>query len=39
MVENFGDAVHGHAPLVFALESSLANQRVIDMLFDAGKRP
>jgi predicted dehydrogenase len=37
MVENFGDAVQGKAPLAFPLESSRANQRVIDMLFEAGK--
>jgi hypothetical protein len=36
MVENFADAIHGRAPLVFPLESSRANQRVIDMLFAAG---
>lgn len=39
MVENFADAVQGKAPLVFPLESSRANQRVIDMLFAAGKGP
>jgi predicted dehydrogenase len=39
MVENFGDAVLGAAPLAFPLESSRANQRVIDMLFEAGDRP
>jgi hypothetical protein len=39
MVENFGDAVQGQAPLAFTLESSLANQRVIDMLFEAGSQP
>jgi predicted dehydrogenase len=39
MVENFGDAVQGKAPLVFTLENSRANQRVIDMLFEAAKRP
>jgi predicted dehydrogenase len=39
MMENFGDAAHGKAPLVFPLESSRANQRVIDMLFEAGDRP
>jgi predicted dehydrogenase len=39
MVENFADAVQGEAPLVFPLESSLANQRVIDMLFEAGSQP
>jgi len=38
LVENFGDAVHGRAPLGFPLESSRANQRVIDMLFEAGAR-
>ena len=38
MVENFADAVQGKAPLVFTLESSRANQRVIDMLFEAGDR-
>jgi predicted dehydrogenase len=38
MVENFGDAVLGEAPLKFPLESSRANQRVIDMLFEAGHR-
>jgi len=37
MVENFGDAVQGRAALRFPLESSRANQRVIDMLFEAGK--
>ncbi len=37
MVENFADAIRGKAPLVFPLESSRANQRVIDMLFEAGK--
>ena len=35
LVENFGDAVLGKATLKFPLESSRANQRVIDMLFDA----
>ena len=35
MVENFGDAVLGAATLAFPLESSRANQRVIDMLFEA----
>jgi predicted dehydrogenase len=39
MVENFGDAVLGAAPLAFTLESSRANQRVIDMLFEAAGRP
>jgi predicted dehydrogenase len=39
MVENFGDAVRGKAQLVFTLESSRANQRAIDMLFEAGNRP
>jgi predicted dehydrogenase len=39
MVENFADAVLGAAPLAFSLESSRANQRVIDMLFEAGGRP
>jgi predicted dehydrogenase len=39
MIENFGDAVQGKAPLAFTLESSRANQRVIDMLFEAGNRP
>lgn len=40
LVENFGDAVQGTAPLGFTLESSRANQRVIDMLFAAaGARP
>ena len=39
MVEAFGDAVLGKAPLAFPLESSRANQRVIDMLFDAAGRP
>jgi predicted dehydrogenase len=38
MVENFADAVQGKAALVFTLESSRANQRVIDMLFEAGDR-
>jgi predicted dehydrogenase len=38
LVENFGDAVLGEAPLKFPLESSRANQRVIDMLFAAGSR-
>jgi predicted dehydrogenase len=38
MVENFADAVLGVAPLAFPLESSRANQRVIDMLFEAGAR-
>jgi predicted dehydrogenase len=37
MVENFGDAVQRRAALRFPLESSRANQRVIDMLFEAGK--
>ncbi|MFO1320128.1 MAG: Gfo/Idh/MocA family oxidoreductase [Burkholderiales bacterium] len=35
MVENFADAVAGAAPLAFPLESSLANQRVIDRLFES----
>lgn len=35
MVENFGDAVHGKGSFAFPLESSRANQRVIDMLFAA----
>lgn len=33
MVENFADAIAGRASLVFPLESSQANQRVIDRLF------
>jgi predicted dehydrogenase len=37
LVENFGDAIHGQAPLGFPLESSHANQRVIDMLFEADR--
>ena len=37
MVENFGDAVTGAAELTFPLENSRANQRVIDMLFDAAE--
>jgi predicted dehydrogenase len=37
MVENFADAVLGAAPLAFPLESSRANQRVIDMLFEAAR--
>lgn len=35
MIENFGDAVLGKAEFAFPLESSRANQRVIDMLFAA----
>lgn len=35
MVENFGDAVLGKGHFAFPLESSRANQRVIDMLFAA----
>ena len=35
MVENFADAVQGKGPFAFPLESSLSNQRVIDMLFAA----
>jgi predicted dehydrogenase len=35
MIENFGDAVQGKAQFLFPLESSRANQRVIDMLFKA----
>ena len=38
LVENFGAAVQGAAPLTFTLESSRANQRVIDMLFEAANR-
>jgi len=37
LVENFGDAVRGKAALGFTLESSRANQRAIDMLFEAGE--
>jgi predicted dehydrogenase len=37
MIENFGDAVQGKANLAFPLESSRANQRVLDMIFAAGK--
>ncbi|NJN40798.1 MAG: hypothetical protein HC807_08335 [Gammaproteobacteria bacterium] len=37
LVENFGAAVRGNAALGFPLESSRANQRVIDMLFEAGR--
>lgn len=33
MVEQFADAVAGLAPFAFPLESSVANQRVIDRLF------
>jgi len=33
MIENFGDAADGVAPPAFPLESSLANQRAIDMIF------
>jgi predicted dehydrogenase len=35
MIENFGDAVAGNTPFAFTLESSRANQRVIDMIFAA----
>jgi predicted dehydrogenase len=35
MVEAFGDAVLGKAPFAFPLESSRANQRVIDLLFES----
>jgi hypothetical protein len=38
MVENVADAVQGAAPLAFPLESSRANQRVIDLLFHASGR-
>ncbi len=34
--ENFAEAVAGKATLAFPIESSRANQRVIDMLFEAG---
>ena len=35
MIENFHAAMHGDEPLRFPLESSRANQRVIDMIFAA----
>ncbi len=38
MVENFADAVHGGAELHFPLESSRANQQVIDRLFASETR-
>ena len=37
LLENFGDAVQGRGALGFPLESSRANQHVIDLLFEADR--